>query len=62
MEHPEQEKKEEPTAEVAQTAPVEEEEKQPQVVTTTEELEGFFAIKSILHDDVDPAVCHTETI
>ncbi|MBE6291574.1 MAG: restriction endonuclease [Bacteroidales bacterium] len=55
LEHPEQEKKEEPTAEVAQTAPIEEEEKQPQVVTTTEELEGFFAIKSILRDDVDPS-------
>jgi hypothetical protein len=55
LEHPEQEKKEEPTAEVAQTAPIEEEEKQPQVVTTTEELEGFFAIKSILRDDVEPS-------
>lgn len=53
LEHPEQEKNNEPTTEMEQTILIEEE-KQPQVVTTTEELEGFFAIKSILRDDVEP--------
>lgn len=48
----EPEKKEEATVEVEETAT--EEDNQPKVVTTTEELEGFFIVKSILRDDVEP--------
>ena len=55
LEQPEQEKKVEPVSEAEQTPPIEEEEKQPQVVTTAEELEGYFAIKSILRDEVEPS-------
>ena len=56
LEQPEQEKKEEPV-EVEQTAPIEEE-KKPSIVTTNEEIEGFFIVKSILRNAVDPSRIH----
>lgn len=47
-------KKDEQVEDVTEeTAPIEEE--QPKIVTTTEELEGFFIVKSILRDDVEPS-------
>ncbi len=55
MEHTETEKKDEV---VAEDVEVVEEEKKPAIVTTNEEIEGYFIIKSILRNDVDPSRIH----
>lgn len=54
LEHPEQDNATEPITEVEQAA-LTEEEYHPQVVTTTQELEGFFIVKSILRGEVEPS-------